>query len=201
MTTFKRCEAHGCDVMRSRLSRYCVVHTHQSQRYGHALAVRVTEEELAEHSNEVTDALARYWNRKPVQDALKLAELLLSYQVPYGHGYGRKTEAMLAMLRNSGVSPQRVLERVCMAFAFIRAHRDRFPNKRTEDTAVARALLHTVRPNHMKPTGKDYAFMGAMIRDNLGLFAQTLLARVERDLEEHRQTFGLAAFDVDAANV
>lgn len=196
MATWRRCAATGCNYGRRRLSQYCGKHEQRTQRYGHPLGAPIREDEMRQHEGDIADAFLQYADRKPMHEALRIAAELLEYQGESIVRYGRATGKIFAMLRHHEVTARKLLERVCVVSLLVRQDRGRrFPNKRAEDIATARAVLTLVRPHHMRPTAKDLAFMGCMVKECLGLFAMSLILRMEKDAERHRQAFNMQAFD------
>ena len=196
------CAAGDCSNSGRWRSRFCAMHEKRIDRHGWAGGRTMREEELREHTALVSEGLARYANTDPVRIAYQIGDELLRWSPswPVVSTFHEKAAALLAMIRNQGITGRELVLRTCAVMSFIRAHRERFPTRVAEDIALGRGIRRLITLPYGHPNARTLRVLASVVRDGLDRFVFMLLKRMESDEERARQTFNIAAFDKVTGN-
>lgn len=165
----------------------CATHAARQYRHGSPHARALPDRFIREHREPIAKALARYRNSDAVRSAELVAADLLNFRVRSAlSAPQRATEEQMARLRNGGVTPRDLLQRVCEIWA-LQARDSRFDDSRELHHALARAVLRLRPMRTWRPGGPLLRFLGNEILEELGTFAAGLCARIEHDAEVKRQ--------------
>ncbi|MEX0735727.1 MAG: hypothetical protein WD051_14015 [Steroidobacteraceae bacterium] len=161
-------------------------------------AIRPTE--YAEFKLFVQEGLIRYRNSKSVVAATELAQRILSYTPMHGWRWQLELEKRMAILRDAGVTPLMILQRVGEFYSLIDRHPHRVPTQRAERFTIARHCLHaTPWRGTWRPSPRLMLELGTILQENLGLFGSQLVRRLYQDIADFKD-LKLASVDFDSTN-
>ena len=163
-------------------SMYCSTHGARSYRYGDPTMRAIRPRTYEAGRAYIREALGRYRNSKAVASALKLAEGILQYVPDYGYTWQHNLQKRMHTLAVAGVKPLDVVQRVVEHFQLVEIQPHLFKTRRTEHMMLARHVLHLTRWGTWRPNTRLLISLGAMLSDDLGLFALQLLRRAQQDL-------------------
>lgn len=179
------CAIKGCDKLaKSRWGKWCSKHENYYSWHGSPHLRALPTRELRRYRVAVEATLVKYWNSKPVQAALTLAERLLHYTPTALHVRPqRDLEERMFYLRDCGVTPERLLVEVCCYYAFLEDHPHHFPDARSERQALARAIFKLAKLGRWRPGLQIGQLLGTLASESLGGFAIGLVRRSREDAD------------------
>jgi hypothetical protein len=186
-TPATKCAASGCPraVVGAPWSLYCRKHNKQANRYGAPNVNTSTRGELRRYREPISRVLAKYSESDAVQKALHVADDILLYRPRADFTVHYKIQEQMRRLRAEGVTARELLQRVCEVVA-LQMLDNRFENERVFTYALARHVLQLRSQKTWRPGGVLCRYLGALLRDELGVFPHAVLRQIEKDAEARR---------------
>jgi hypothetical protein len=174
-----------CSAPVSTWSRYCTKHKTHANRHGDPNARPIP---MSGKYNFVDVELrlarrymARYAEHPSVIAAIRFATELQKYRAETPWTYDLQTEHALHDQKNKGAEPSEIVARIVAFYLYLQRRPFRTPT--AEQVALGRLVLHVV-PTPGRRWGMRVYRAAGQLAANLGVFAQKLLQRVERDAAE-----------------
>ena len=137
----------------------------------------------------IADGFARWSSHEAMRACVKLAEKLLHYAEPGEKGAGwllierHAVAGIFRQMRDHGITPEQLFLRVAEYVAFFNRHPERAAERKVEEFALARGVLHLLP---WSLTGRRHGArvlkaLGQIVKDHLYVAANAFVRRLEDD--------------------
>ena len=182
------CAVRTCHQHHRRLSRFCTQHANNLARSGDPL-MPVTQWRRHVEPNYgafVREGLVRYGAQEAMEWGRRAAAACLAYREAQWSSEARQKRVAVIMqrLRDMGVTPDALLERVALARAYL-VGTSRPPIPAAERIFYGRSVVHmvkNVRPGY-RFGNRTYRDVGEYVMTELGPFAIKFIGRLQADID------------------